>query len=223
MNFMKMNFRYYNHLYMAFIPPSLKQVAATCKLCHDILLNALVSHVTKLPPIKVGARHRMIANDFQQANFNSDEFVHINNKLEVNSNRVSDMEKDVEEVDDKHADLLLRRTGEAAGRIMASPDDPNTYDRFQKNNFYVPLHTNLSSLLKSNHSSSMNASLQQNGIFVESKLFQHFECAHYCLQAISDYLGYMPLLKSTLRINPLLFKDPVSRLRKKYPILDKVT
>ena len=220
-----MYFRYYNHLYMALIPPSLKQVAATCKVCHDILLNALVSHVTKLPPIKVGARHRMITNDFQQANFNSDEFVHINNKLEVNSN--SDRKNDVEEVDNKHADLLqsmlFRQTGEASNRIMAGPDEPNAYDRFQKNNFYVPLHINSSSLLKSNHSSSINASLQQNGIFVESKLFHYFECAHYCLQAISDYLGYMPLLKSTLRIDPLLFKDPVSRLRKKYPGLDKVT
>ncbi|NXU68697.1 EXT1A protein, partial [Horornis vulcanius] len=42
-----------------------------------------------------------------------------------------------------------------------------------------------------------------------------------CLNQLADWFGYMPLLSSQLRLDPVLFKDQVSVLRKKYPSLEK--
>ncbi|NWY35110.1 EXT1B protein, partial [Pheucticus melanocephalus] len=42
-----------------------------------------------------------------------------------------------------------------------------------------------------------------------------------CLDRLADWFGYMPLVSSRLRLDPVLFKDQVSVLRKKYPSLEK--
>ncbi|NXW09944.1 EXT1C protein, partial [Fregetta grallaria] len=42
-----------------------------------------------------------------------------------------------------------------------------------------------------------------------------------CLNQLVDWFGYMPLVSSQLRLDPVLFKDQVSVLRKKYPRLEK--
>ncbi|NXI06087.1 EXT1C protein, partial [Pachycephala philippinensis] len=42
-----------------------------------------------------------------------------------------------------------------------------------------------------------------------------------CLNQLADWFGYMPLVNSQLRLDPVLFKDQVSVLRKKYPSLEK--
>lgn len=42
-----------------------------------------------------------------------------------------------------------------------------------------------------------------------------------CLNQLADWFGYMPLVSSQLRLDPILFKDQVSVLRKKYPSLEK--
>ncbi|NXJ51652.1 EXT1C protein, partial [Spizaetus tyrannus] len=42
-----------------------------------------------------------------------------------------------------------------------------------------------------------------------------------CLNQLADWFGYMPLVSSQLRLDPVLFKDQVSVLRKKYPRLEK--
>lgn len=42
-----------------------------------------------------------------------------------------------------------------------------------------------------------------------------------CLNQLADWFGYMPLLSSQLRLDPVLYKDQVSVLRKKYPSLEK--
>ena len=39
---------------------------------------------------------------------------------------------------------------------------------------------------------------------------------HYCLNRFVEEFGYMPLLRSEVRYDPLLYKDHVSVLRKKY-------
>lgn len=39
---------------------------------------------------------------------------------------------------------------------------------------------------------------------------------HYCLNRFVEEFGYMPLLRSEVRYDPLLYKDNVSVLRKKY-------
>lgn len=45
--------RYYHYLYTHFLPSSLKNMVDQLANCEDILMNFLVSAVTKLPPIKV--------------------------------------------------------------------------------------------------------------------------------------------------------------------------
>ncbi|XP_077045779.1 exostosin-like 1 isoform X1 [Agelaius phoeniceus] len=42
-----------------------------------------------------------------------------------------------------------------------------------------------------------------------------------CLDQLANWFGYMPLVSSRLRLDPVLFKDQVSVLRKKYPSLEK--
>lgn len=47
------SFRYYHYLYTNYLPTSLKSMVDQLANCEDILMNFLVSAVTKLPPIKV--------------------------------------------------------------------------------------------------------------------------------------------------------------------------
>ncbi|XP_035201756.1 exostosin-like 1 [Oxyura jamaicensis] len=42
-----------------------------------------------------------------------------------------------------------------------------------------------------------------------------------CLNQLADWFGYMPLVSSQLRLDPVLFKDQVSVLRKKYRHLER--
>lgn len=42
-----------------------------------------------------------------------------------------------------------------------------------------------------------------------------------CLNQVADWFGYMPLVSSQLRLDPVLFKDQVSVLRKKYRHLER--
>ncbi|NXM58455.1 EXT1C protein, partial [Illadopsis cleaveri] len=42
-----------------------------------------------------------------------------------------------------------------------------------------------------------------------------------CLNQLADWFGYMPLVSSQLRLDPVLYKDQVSVLRKKYPSLER--
>ena len=41
-----------------------------------------------------------------------------------------------------------------------------------------------------------------------------------CLNEFASSFGYMPLIRSSLRLDPVLFKDQVSTLRKKYKKLE---
>ena len=43
-----------------------------------------------------------------------------------------------------------------------------------------------------------------------------------CINIFSSGFGYMPLVKSQLRLDPVLFKDPVSNLRKKFRKMELV-
>ena len=73
--------------------------------------------------------------------------------------------------------------------------------------------------LAQRHSASQSASfafdqlrLPTDGIEAQKKL----STRHYCLNRFAEEFGYMPLLRSEVRYDPLLYKDNVSVLRKKY-------
>lgn len=53
-----------------------------------------------------------------------------------------------------------------------------------------------------------------------SKLVQLFDLRQRCMESLVDIFGYMPLLMSQVRMDPLLYKDPVSNLRKQYRLLE---
>ncbi|KAJ2947844.1 hypothetical protein O0L34_g9633 [Tuta absoluta] len=52
---------------------------------------------------------------------------------------------------------------------------------------------------------------------------EHFVQRQSCLNTFASAWGYMPLMRSVLRVDPILFKDPVSTLRKKYRKMELVT
>ncbi|XP_022129360.1 exostosin-1 [Pieris rapae] len=52
---------------------------------------------------------------------------------------------------------------------------------------------------------------------------EHFVQRQSCLNTFAAAWGYMPLVRSVLRLDPILFKDPVSTLRKKYRKMELVT
>ncbi|XP_075223224.1 exostosin glycosyltransferase 1 ttv [Lycorma delicatula] len=118
--------RYYNYLYTEWLSPLLLKTVEQSHNCEDILINFLVSHVTRRPPIKVTQR------------------------------------KQYKE--------------QPPGNSIRSPwNDPD-----------------------------------------------HFIQRQTCLNTFAAVFGYMPLLRSNMRLDPVLFKDPVSNLRKKYRQIELV-
>ena len=53
-----------------------------------------------------------------------------------------------------------------------------------------------------------------------SQLAQLHEHRQKCMGTLVEIFGYMPLMKSQVRMDPLLYRDPVSNLRKQYRLLE---
>ncbi|XP_044764759.1 exostosin-1 [Coccinella septempunctata] len=117
--------KYYNVLYTEWLSPLLHKTVEQSQNCEDILMNFLVSHITRRPPIKVTQRKQY-------------------KEQPISGSR--------------------------------SPwNDPD-----------------------------------------------HFVQRQTCLNTFAAVFGYMPLLRSNLRLDPVLFKDPVSNKRKKYRRIELV-
>ncbi|XP_064652154.1 exostosin-1-like [Lineus longissimus] len=119
--------RYYNYLYTHYLPSPVHKTVDQTQNCEDILMNFLVSHVIKLPPIKVTQR-----------------------------------------------------------KIYKEAMVPNS---------------------------------GKNSVWLEA---EHFNTRQTCINVFVNYFGYMPLIRSSVRLDPLLFKDPVSMTRKKYKQIENV-
>ena len=50
----------------------------------------------------------------------------------------------------------------------------------------------------------------------------HFDQRQICINRFVSEFGYMPLLKSSMRLDPVLFKDNVANARKKYRKLEMI-
>ncbi|XP_049858631.1 exostosin-1 isoform X1 [Schistocerca gregaria] len=121
--------RYYNYLYTYWLSPLLHKTVEQSQNCEDILMNFLVSHVTRRPPIKVTQRKQ-----------------------------------------------YKEQPPGGARYFSRSPwNDPD-----------------------------------------------HFIQRQTCLNTFAAVFGYMPLLRSNMRLDPVLFKDPVSNMRKKYRQIELV-
>nr|XP_014351975.1 PREDICTED: exostosin-1-like [Latimeria chalumnae] len=118
---------YYNYLYTHYIPTGLHDMVDEMANCEDILMNFLVSAVTKLPPIKVTQKKQYKETMMQQ--------------------------------------------GSKTSR-WADPD--------------------------------------------------HFAQRQSCVNSFTSWFGVMPLIHSQMRLDPVLFKDQVSILRKKYRDIERL-
>ncbi|XP_078504416.1 exostosin-1a-like [Lissotriton helveticus] len=119
--------RYYHYLYTFYLPSSLHSMVDQMANCEDILMNFLVSAVTKLPPIKVTQKKQYKETMMQQ--------------------------------------------GSKTSR-WADPD--------------------------------------------------HFAQRQACMNSFASWFGAMPLVHSQTRLDPVLFKDQVSILRKKYRDIERL-
>ncbi|XP_050928026.1 exostosin-1a [Lates calcarifer] len=119
--------RYYHYLFTHHVPASLLTMVDRMANCEDILMNFLVSAVTKQPPIKVTQK--------------------------------------------KQYKETMMTQGSKASR-WADPD--------------------------------------------------HFAQRQTCMNAFSHWLGFMPLVHSQMRLDPVLFRDQVSILRKKYRDIERL-
>ncbi|KAJ8290778.1 hypothetical protein GJAV_G00017400 [Gymnothorax javanicus] len=119
--------RYYHYLYTSYLPTSLKSLVDQLANCEDILMNFLVSAVTKLPPIKVTQKKQ-------------------------------------------YKETMMGQTSRASR--WADPD--------------------------------------------------HFAQRQTCMNKFASWFGSMPLVHSQMRLDPVLFKDQVSILRKKYRDIERL-
>ncbi|XP_052371420.1 exostosin-1a-like [Oncorhynchus keta] len=119
--------RYYHYLYTSYLPASLRDLVDQLSNCEDILMNFLVSAVTKLPPIKVTQKKQ-------------------------------------------YKETMMVQTSRASR--WADPD--------------------------------------------------HFAQRQSCMNKFASWFGSMPLVHSNMRLDPVLFKDQVSILRKKYKDIERL-
>ncbi len=125
------SYRYYGYMYTHWLAQSVRVVVEQSQNCEDILMNFLVTHVSKLPPIKL-SQHKSLA-------------------------------------------------------VETPPSAENR-------NYHELNKTPTSKWLRPDH-------------FVDRQ---------HCINHFVDAFGYMPLIRSSLRFDPLLYRDRVSRTRKKY-------
>ncbi|XP_061598091.1 exostosin-1b [Cololabis saira] len=119
--------KYYHYLYTNYLPSSLKGMVDQLANCEDILMNFLVSAVTKLPPIKVTQKKQ-------------------------------------------YKETMMGQSSRASR--WADPD--------------------------------------------------HFAQRQTCMNKFASWFGTMPLIHSQMRLDPVLFKDQVSILRKKYRDIERL-
>jgi glucuronyl/N-acetylglucosaminyl transferase EXT1 len=141
-------FRYYLFLYSHWLGAGPHSLVAAAGTCDDLLLNMLVAHVTKLPPLKLAQRHTV-----------------------------------------READLVTQ--ADAGGRAGT-----------------------LGNALGNPAGSAGNVSAPE----LSSTWFAKRQA---CLNEFAEYFGYMPLKRSNLRLDPILYRDPVSILRKKYRQIER--
>ncbi|XP_019748646.1 exostosin-1a [Hippocampus comes] len=119
--------KYYHYLYTTYLPASLKTMVNQMSNCEDILMNFLVSSVSKMPPIKVTQKKQ-------------------------------------------YKETMMAQSSRASR--WADPD--------------------------------------------------HFAQRQTCMNKFANWFGTMPLVHSQMRLDPVLFKDQVSILRKKYRDIERV-
>uniref|UniRef100_A0A8C6KTG4 Exostosin glycosyltransferase 1 n=1 Tax=Nothobranchius furzeri TaxID=105023 RepID=A0A8C6KTG4_NOTFU len=119
--------KYYHYLYTTYLPASLRTMVDQMSNCEDILMNFLVSSVTKLPPIKVTQKKQ-------------------------------------------YKETMMGQNSRASR--WADPD--------------------------------------------------HFAQRQTCMNKFANWFGTMPLVHSQMRLDPVLFKDQVSILRKKYREIERL-
>uniref|UniRef100_A0A3Q3Q805 Exostosin glycosyltransferase 1 n=1 Tax=Monopterus albus TaxID=43700 RepID=A0A3Q3Q805_MONAL len=144
--------RYYHYLFTHYVPTSLLTMVDHMANCEDILMNFLVSAVTKQPPIKVTQKKQ-------------------------------------------YKETMMTQVGRPVLTDSCYP-------------------LSLSLLVFSSASQGSKASRWADP--------DHFAQRQTCMNTFSHWLGFMPLVHSQMRLDPVLFRDQVSILRKKYRDIERL-
>ncbi|KAK2095368.1 Exostosin-1 [Saguinus oedipus] len=162
--------KYYHYLYSHYLPASLKNMVDQLANCEDILMNFLVSAVTKLPPIKVTQKKQYKETMMGQ-----------------------------------HVDtVMVRLGGRTRPRALLLAHLPDSIFC----NVSISPCTSLIIVLTSRASRWADP--------------DHFAQRQSCMNTFASWFGYMPLIHSQMRLDPVLFKDQVSILRKKYRDIERL-
>lgn len=164
--------RYYHALYTDWLGPLLHKTVDQSHNCEDILINFLVSHVTRQPPIKVSQRKQ------------------------YKSSNLSAVTRSVA--------FFFFFTCFFIYRALNHAHFPNAHV-FIGFIFFFFL--------------SFAVSVRSRSPWNDP---DHFLQRQTCLNTFVALFGYMPLIRSAVRFDPVLFKDPVSNLRKKYRQMELV-
>ncbi|TKS65608.1 Exostosin-1a [Collichthys lucidus] len=158
--------RYYHYLFTHYVPANLLTTVDRMANCEDILMNFLVSAVTKQPPIKVTQKKQYKETMMTQ-------FI-------------------------RAAALHLALSRPLSKLIHQRPPEDCPVPALQS--------------ISDNQGSKASRWADPD----------HFAQRQTCMNAFSHWLGFMPLVHSQMRLDPVLFRDQVSILRKKYRDIEKL-
>ncbi|RLW13112.1 hypothetical protein DV515_00000492 [Chloebia gouldiae] len=229
--------RYYHYLYTHYLPASLKNMVDQLANCEDILMNFLVSAVTKLPPIKVTQKKQYKETMMGQLVDKTSVIAEVPLVTGIHGTVGTLV---VLPCVREHGGVQLTTTGSAVGRVFfpslsppsrfqapqsrASPSPgmaghhgvcPAWLAPFPPSPPFppscVPRPTLTSALLSSQTSRASRWADPD-----------HFAQRQSCMNTFASWFGYMPLIHSQMRLDPVLFKDQVSILRKKYRDIERL-
>ncbi|KAJ0026772.1 hypothetical protein NQD34_017772 [Periophthalmus magnuspinnatus] len=155
--------RYYHYLFTRYVPANLLKTVDRMANCEDILMNFLVSAVTKQPPIKVTQKKQYKETMMAQCH-----------------------------------PLVLSFT-------LTLSQKPPSLSPLSLVWMCQSLYTRLAGSKTSRWADP-----------------DHFAQRQTCMNAFSRWLGFMPLVHSQMRLDPVLFRDQVSILRKKYRDIERL-
>eukprot|EP00064_Thunnus_orientalis_P018906 superscaffoldBa00004515_g19015 len=178
--------RYYHYLFTHYIPANLLTTVDRMANCEDILMNFLVSAVTKQPPIKVTQKKQYKETMMTQYPLLPPSCSTLNKSAPTPHPHATAYQKAL-------LPSTLPATAPAPTHLLAASQGPGP---------------------SISDSQGSKASRWADP--------DHFAQRQTCMNAFSHWLGFMPLVHSQMRLDPVLFRDQVSILRKKYRDIERL-
>ncbi|TKS75444.1 Exostosin-1a [Collichthys lucidus] len=221
--------RYYHYLFTHYVPANLLTTVDRMANCEDILMNFLVSAVTKQPPIKVTQKKQYketMMTQFIRAAALHLALSHPLFKL-IHQRPPEDCPLPaLQSISDNQALMKMKMDHPMLDQIK---DYARWWYSLHQSSFPASYWRRFS---RREPAGQVDRLCQDDGplILLEeqgSKASRwadpdHFAQRQTCMNAFSHWLGFMPLVHSQMRLDPVLFRDQVSILRKKYRDIEKL-